>query len=123
MWGQFNPIFFAAAPSKPNTFIGGVSATITSKNQLGIKLGISNTRVKNFRIIGSDIQCAITGGSYQIPANAFNGDTSITYFLDNDGLVTDINSSGFQACTNLVSVNFPKCTSISVGTGSLAFVC
>ncbi len=80
-----------------NTYIGGVSGTITSATQLGVKLGISNTRIQNFTIVGSDIKCKITG-SYTIPT--WGADTSLTYYRDTGNLVTNIAVDGFRNCIN-----------------------
>ena len=112
--------YFGKSKYKPNTFIGGVSATINTPALVAAKLGISVERVKSFSIVGSDIEILITG-SYTIPIDCFRLNTSITYYLDNDGLVLGIDSYGFRECANLANVNFPKCTSISIGSGYLAF--
>jgi len=96
-----------------NTYIGGVSGSITSATQLGVKLGISNTRITNFTIVGSDIKCKITGGSYVMPDSAFKSITTLTYFNDADGLVTLLNFGCFNGCTALTSISFPNCTTIT----------
>ena len=88
-----------------NTYIGGVSATIGTAALLATKLGISVGNISNFTVVGSDIKCFITG-SYVIPTSCFSGDTSITYFNDTDGLITDLNVSAFQNTPNLKKLNF-----------------
>lgn len=74
-----------------NTFIGGVSSTISTSAQLATKLGISNNRIRNFVVVGSDIKCKIIGtyntSSYFYPDGRNN---TTTYYLDNDGLITDV---------------------------------
>ena len=105
----------------PNTFIGGIGGTINTPALLAAKLGISENRIKLFKVTGVDVECAVIGGSYTIPIDCFKYNTSITYYLDNDGLVLGINSTGFRECANLANVNFPKCTSISIGSGFFAF--
>ena len=113
--------YFGKQKIKPNTFIGGIGGTINTPALLASRLGISVNRIKAFKITGLDVECAIIGGSYTIPIDCFKFNTSITYYLDNDGLVLGINSNGFRECANLANVNFPKCTSISIGFGYLAF--
>ena len=113
--------YFGKQKIKPNTFIGGVSATLNTAALVASKLGISVSRIKAFKIVGENIEFAVVGGGYTIPASCFTNNTSITYYLDNDGLVLSIASNGFRECANLANVNFPKCTSISIGTGYLAF--
>jgi len=96
-----------------NTYIGGVSGTITSASSLATKLGISVGNISNFSIVGSDIKCKITG-SYVIPINCFNSNQDITYYKDNDGLVTSIGASGFAVNTtdNFKEAYFPNVTSV-----------
>ncbi len=106
-----------------NTYIGGVSGSITSATQLGVKLGISNTRIQNFTIVGSDIKCKITGGGYAIPNNAFqNTTTPCTYYRDTDFLVTSVGDFSFYYTTTGVAtfgnIDFKNATSI--GSSSLA---
>lgn len=94
-----------------NTFIGGVSSTISTSAQLATKLGISNNRIRNFVVVGSDIKCKITG-SYAIPGNCFrNPVLGITYYNDISGLVDILNLECFGGSygeTNLIWVNFPN---------------
>jgi len=80
-----------------NTYVGGVSATISTASLLATKLGISVGAISNFTIVGSDIKCKITG-SYYAAVNAFNGDTNVTYYTDTDGLVSKC--IRFANCTN-----------------------
>ena len=94
----------------PNTFIGGVSATISTASALATKLGISVGAISNFTIDGSDIKCKITG-SY---ANTFGFyDNELTYYDDKDGLCT---SAGYiRGCPNLYYWNTLNVTSFSSG--------
>jgi len=89
---------FAKSASAPtyNTYIGGVSATISTSSALATKLGISSGRISNFTVVGSDIKCKVTGGSYAIGANAFEDDANITYYDDPEGLVTSIGYRAFR---------------------------
>jgi len=99
-FGQFNPIFFIAN-QPPNTFIGGVSATINTPALIAARLGISPTRIKSFRIVGANIEFRVTGGTYVSPGSMFDGNTSITYFKDNDRRLQSITNFDFRNCTNL----------------------
>lgn len=69
---------FGGSKSKANTFIGGVASTITTAGALATKLGIASNRITNFKIVGSDIECSISG-SYVL--NGFYQDTNITSLL------------------------------------------
>ncbi len=86
---------------KPNTFIGGVGATINTPALLATKLGITVSRIKGFKVAGLDVQCAIVG-TYSIPFNTFLGNTQLNKYIDLDGLVTTIGNSAFNGCTSLV---------------------
>lgn len=102
----------------PNTFIGGVSATISTASALATKLGISVGRIENFTIEGSDIKCKITGGNYVISQFDQFFDTSgiITYYRDLDGLVSGLGNLAFYN-TTIAEVYTPNATSI----GTAAF--
>lgn len=113
--------YFGKQKAKVNTYIGGIGGTINTPALLAAKLGIAENRIKLFKVTGVDVECAVIRGSYTIPIDCFKFNTSITYYLDNDGLVSGIYSSGFGECANLANVNFPKCTSISIGSGFFAF--
>jgi len=84
-----------------NTYIGGVSGTISTASALATKLGISVGRISNFTIVGSDIKCKITGGSYVMSLSVFFEDTSLTYYRDIDNLVSTITYHNFNANTSL----------------------
>ena len=117
----------------PNTFIGGIGATINTPALLAAKLGISVNRIKLFKVTGVDVECAVIGG-YTIPASCFINNTEIKSYIDSNGLVskftggqefrnstiqtvnfpnvTTFNNSilNFYNCTSLISVSFPKVT-------------
>jgi len=96
-----------------NTEIGGVASSIGTPTLLAAKLGILESRITNFSIVGSDIKCKITG-SYSIPSNAFQNNTAITYYKDISGLVTTINTYSFGIITdNFKEAYFPNATSVS----------
>ena len=100
----------------PNTFIGGIGGTINTPALLASKLGISESRIRLFKVTGVDVECAIVGGSYDIPSKCFrNPVLGITYYNDSEGLVNVLNSECFGGSsgeTALTSVNFPKATSV-----------
>jgi len=106
-----------ALPITYNTFIGGVSATVSSASALSTKLGISVGAISNFTIVGSDIKCKITG-SYAIPDNAFGTvSNGITYYDDRDHLVLSIGADGFK--NNTFKWGYFK-NATSVGSGAFA---
>jgi hypothetical protein len=101
---------FGGSKLKANTFIGGVASTITTSGALATKLEIASNRITNFKIVGSDIECRISG-SYVIPDSCFRSDTSITYYYDYENC-TLINYRAFRDCTNLSEVVFDNVTYI-----------
>ncbi|WP_345158108.1 leucine-rich repeat domain-containing protein, partial [Flavobacterium ginsengisoli] len=132
---------FGRVKSKPNTFIGGIAGTINTPALLATKIGVSASQIKDFKVIGNDIQFKINI-IYQIPSNAFSGNTNITYFNDSEGFVNSIGTRSFYNCTSLsdfiannvesiagtafynctsiTSYSFPKVTTIdSVQSGTL----
>jgi hypothetical protein len=106
---------FGKSKYKPNTFIGGVAATINTPALIAAKLGILATRIKTFNVIGNDIEFAIIG-SYEIPVNMFLNDTNITFYNDRDGLCLKIRYGCFSGSTSLVWVNFPEVKDIISST-------
>lgn len=78
---------FGGTNKRWNTFIGGVSATISTSAQLATKLGISNNRIRNFVVVGSDIKCRIIG-NYPISVGYLGFPLGITYYKDLAGLAT-----------------------------------
>jgi hypothetical protein len=96
---------YGGSNKKANTFIGGVAATIGTASLLATKLGISESRITSFNVVGSDIQCRI-GGSYTLPNYTFYGDTSITYFKDIDGLIQNLNTPNPSFADNVNMTSF-----------------
>jgi hypothetical protein len=95
-----------------NTKIGGVSATINTANLLATKLGINVARISQFTIVGSDIECSVSG-NYTLPYQFFNNDNTITYFKDSDSLVTSSNAGlPFYNCANITDVILYGMTSL-----------
>lgn len=112
---------FGRQKAKPNTFIGGVSGTINTPDLIATRLGINVNRIKAFSIIGSNIQFAVTGGTYGLPTNAFRS-SAITYFNDVDGLVLSLNTGVFYGATSLTTVTLPNLTTITTnGSGNDTF--
>lgn len=96
-----------------NTYIGGVSSTISTAALLATKLGISVGNISNFTVVGSDIKCKITG-SYAIPNVAFKFNTTpCTYYRDSDYLVTSLGSDAFYFTNISGKIDFENATSVS----------
>ncbi len=103
---------------QPNTFIGGVGATITTKSALATKLGISESIIKTFSVVGTEVQAYINT-NYNLTVNRFNEDTDITWYKDLDGKVQSLDLC-FRNATNLVEVYFPACVSVEGANSSNA---
>ncbi|MBC7845552.1 MAG: hypothetical protein H7Y10_03570 [Flavobacterium sp.] len=107
-------------PITYNTYIGGISASVSSASSLATKLGISVGAISNFTVVGSDIKCKITG-SYAMPVNCWNSNSVITYFRDYDGLVTSIGAGGIDDYGQCYEWYFPNCLSIAKTNSNYSF--
>jgi len=103
-----------------NTEIGGVASTISTPALLASKLGILESRITNFSIVGSDIKCKITG-NYNMPSYAFLSDTSLTFFKDIEGKCTYQGLSSFKDTVNCGELYFPGVLEIESLTGNYSF--
>lgn len=90
----------------PNTIIGGVGGAINTKALLATKLGISESIIRNFEVVGSDIHCRITS-DYVIPSAAFLSDTEINSYYDFDGKCIQIRGQSFEG-SNIVNAYLPN---------------
>lgn len=92
-------------PSLANTFIGGVSSTIPTKAALALKLGISESNISYFVVVGNDIEAKIDV-DYTLPNNSFKGNSDITYYKEKiEGKCIDI-AREFEYTSNLIEVEF-----------------
>lgn len=103
---------------EPNTIIGGVGGTITTKTALATKLGISESIIRTFEVIGSDVHCRITS-DYSIGINTFNSDGNITSYLDFDGKCTGVGQGAFSGST-IIDAVFPNAVLNNLAFGSLS---
>jgi hypothetical protein len=103
---------FGRSNYKTNTYIGGIGASINTPALLATKLGISSSRIKLFRVIDNDIECAIIGGSYEVKGFYYSDTDQITYYKDPTGIVSGIGYQGFYN-TGLIEGYFPSATYIS----------
>ncbi|WP_316632357.1 fibronectin type III domain-containing protein [uncultured Flavobacterium sp.] len=104
---------FGRTNYKVNTYIGGISPTINTPALLATKLGIAVNRIKLFRIIDNDIECAIIGGSYEVKGFNHSDLSQVTYYRDPTGIVSGIGHQGFYN-TGLIEGYFPNATYISI---------
>lgn len=103
----------------PNTFIGGIAklgragynAPILTAAQLANTLGISESIIKGFKVVGEDVQCVL-GEGVSIKSVAFRSNENLTYIDSN--MIVAIGSSSFLQCSNLNSVNLPFVTIITL---------
>lgn len=98
---------------EPNTFIGGIGTNITTKSALASKLSIPQDYIKFFEVVGTEVQAHISA-NYNLGVNAFNEDSDVTWYKDEEGKVQSIYWC-FRNAINLVEVKFPNC--VSVGSG------
>jgi len=112
--------YISTPPVTYNTYIGGISASVSSAALLASKLGISVGAISNFTIVGADIKCKITG-SYSMPGNCWASNSAITYFRDFDGLVTSISVGGIDDNGQCIEWYFPNCLSIAKTVENYSF--
>ena len=106
----------------PNTFIGGIGGAINTPALLATKLGISKNRIKLFKVTGVDVECAVIGGSYNIPIQCWTNNLQITYYRDEAGLVSVVGQQAFgNIGTQFKSFYFPKATKIEQTIGNWSF--
>ncbi|MCR4030734.1 MULTISPECIES: fibronectin type III domain-containing protein [Flavobacterium] len=104
---------FGKSNYKVNTYIGGIGPSINNPVLLANKLGIAVNRIKLFRVIDNDIECAIIGGMYEVKGFNHTDVSQITYYRDPTGIVSGIGPQGFYN-TGLIEGYFPNATYISV---------
>lgn len=101
---------------KENTRIAGEGANTTTASALETLLGLASGDVIYFNLNGNDIEAFIDVESYDIPANAFDGNnslgSSITSYQDFMGKVRIINDFAFRNCYNVNTIQFDKATEI-----------
>lgn len=95
-----------------NTIIGGVAASISSKTLLASKLGIKQSEIRRFEIIGSDVHANIRSNYILANGFAFQNDLTITKFIDLEGKCTSTFTSIFQGCTNLIELRMKSLTAL-----------
>ena len=129
----------------PNTFIGGVGATINSKNLLAERLLINPNRILGFKMYGLNIECRILGTyNVQRPDGTSIFPNSLTYFRDVDQLINRLYIWNFTnminlevlevygvqniiggyskiSYTKLEELNFPNITTGSFGTYDIRY--
>lgn len=96
---------------KPNTIIGGVGSVITTKTALATKLGVSESIIQGFKIVGSDIHCKVSA-NYTIPNNCFLSDTTITKYEDLEGKCSALGQGCFEGTSAFTKAVFPNITTI-----------
>jgi hypothetical protein len=107
---QRRGLFRGSINTTPNTFIGGVASTIPDSATLATKLGIPESKIKSFEVVGNDIKAAINT-TYSMPYRCWYNDVNITCFDDSKGKCTTWNNQTFsyifRNATNLKGINFP----------------
>jgi len=94
---------FGKSNYKINTYIGGVASSVNTPTLLAVKLGISANRIKLFRIIQNNIECAITGGTYSLIHGCWLNST-LTYYIDKENLMVSDVGRIFRTTTSLLRI-------------------
>jgi hypothetical protein len=105
---------FGRVKLQPNLFIGGVSATINTAAILATRLGVNQSIIKGFRVIGLNIECTIIA-NYFVGTSAFQNDTSISYYKDDGQFAKGISNFCFSGSSNLSILQIYGLTSFSAG--------
>lgn len=101
-----------------NTIIGGQGAITTTAADLETLLGLSVGDVTYFNLNGNDIE-AFINTTYILSSAVFNGNSSITSFLDLEDNCTDLSSQ--QTFNNTANLNSVKLNGITVGVNHSQF--
>lgn len=101
---------------RANTFIGGVASIINTPALAASKLGVPASRIKGFKIIGDNIEFAVTGGRYSIAMGAFMSVTALTYYYDTDYLIEGLGTYAFFNAVNLEFISELR-NCVTMGTG------
>jgi hypothetical protein len=124
-----------------NTIIGGVSTEINSAGQVAAKIGVLESDIFNFKVVGDDVHFYIIK-KYTLGSDAFKLNSNITSYIDLDSKmeevghgaflwansikevqlngVIEINSSSFQA-NGLLHISLPNCTTHNATSSTGAF--
>lgn len=102
---------FGRSKGLANTFIGGVAPMINTESALATRLGISVSRITLFKVVGSNIECRISGSYQLIQTFSSNDVNQVKYYIDQDGLVFTIGLQAFYT-TTLEFGYFPNAISI-----------
>jgi len=89
---------------QPNTFIGGVASTIPDKPVLASALGILESNISYFAVVGNNIEARINV-NYEVPIGAFSANSpnslKITSFYDLGKKCTRLKTDSFIGAPNL----------------------
>lgn len=100
-----------------NTFIGGVGATsVTSIAALANKTSLAESDIRDFVIdSNNNVSCYIKD-NYSINASAFTNDDALTYYIDEKGRCTRINTNVFHATSPVrdIILVFPNVNSCNL---------
>ena len=107
---MFNPIQFYEAGKQRifpiNTIIGGVAASISTKALLASKLGIAESEIRRFDIVGSDINANIRS-DYSLANDSFYNNSNLTKYKDLDAHVISVGINSLRN-TGLNELLLPK---------------
>ena len=109
--------YFGKQKAKVNTYIGGIGGTINTPALLASRLGIDENRIKLFKVTGVDVECAVIGGGYTMPANCWQNNTSITYWEDSVCTYTELNP--FRYATGLAYCIMKAVVTVSLGSSHI----
>lgn len=112
---------YIPGPTVSNTFIGGIAklggtgdnAPILTAAELATTLGISESIIQGFKVVGEDVECVILE-NFSLPSVCFQNNENIIFF--NSHNVTSIGANAFRSCASLTSVDFPLVTSVGGGS-------
>jgi hypothetical protein len=124
---MFNPIqFYEFGKSRgdlPNLFIAGVASYLNTPSLLADKMFIFNTStpfpstsIKNFTIVGNDINCFITQ-DYTLKSNAFGNNVEIISYLDNFRCKSALAS--FASSNKIQTIELKECVTIGASFAQL----
>jgi len=99
----------SAVNLQPNTFIGGVASDIPDKSTLALRLGVSESSIPYFAVVGNDIEARV---NVDYVLSSFSDFPGITSYIDK-GKCTGLGiapSGYFGAPTSIEIMEFPVAT-------------
>ena len=103
---------------KPNTFIGGVGASLSSPNHFEqYFIGLNEEDIQNFQIDANNNISFYIEKDYDIKQFFFKNENDASYYIDSEGYLKKINQGSFKGLPNFKCFYSPSMISHRSGGG------